>query len=69
MDLGGLLLLRDGSMVWFVLFTCMPVRAVYLEHAEHLELVSAILEKALVLALQWFVSRRGPGEVLRGSVL
>jgi len=52
MDLGGPLFLKDGSKVWFVLFTCMTVRAI------HLELVSALSEEALVLAVQRFISRR-----------
>ena len=53
MDLGGPLYIKDGSKCWFVLFTCMAVRAV------HLELVTSLSEEALVLAVQRFVSRRG----------
>ena len=53
MDLGGPLYIKDGSKCWFVLFTCMAVRAI------HLEVVSSLSEEALVLAVQRFVSRRG----------
>lgn len=53
MDLGGPMYLKDGSKTWFVLFTCMTVRAI------HLELVSSLSEEALRLAVQRFISRRG----------
>jgi len=53
MDLGGPLLLKDGLKVWFVVFTCMSVRAV------HLELASSMSSESLMCAFQRFVSRRG----------
>jgi len=53
MDLGGPLYLKDESKAWFVVFTCMSVRAI------HLELVTALSEEALVFAVQRFMARRG----------
>ena len=53
MDLGGPLYLKDESKTWFVVFTCMSVRAIYLE------LVSALSEEALAFAMQRFIARRG----------
>jgi len=57
MDLGGPLHLRNGSKVWFVLFTCMSVRAI------HLELVLSASEEAFQLS-----SVSPPGGACRGSV-
>ena len=53
MDLGGPLYLKDNSKVWFVVFTCMSVRAI------HLELVTSLSVEALIQALQRFMNRRG----------
>ena len=53
MDLGGPLYLKDNSKVWFVVFTCMSVRAI------HLELVTSLSTEALIQALQRFMNRRG----------
>ena len=53
MDLGGPLYLKDNSKVWFVVFTCMSVRAI------HLELVTSLSVEALTQALQRFMDRRG----------
>lgn len=53
MDLGGPLLLKDGLKVWFVVFTCMSVRAI------HLELASSMSAESLMCAFQRFASRRG----------
>lgn len=53
MDLGGPLYLKDNSKVWFVVFTCMSVRAI------HLELVTSLSVEALTQALQRFMNRRG----------
>ena len=52
MDLGGPLYLKDNNKVWFVVFTCMSVKAI------HLELVKSSVE-ALIQALQRFMNRRG----------
>ncbi|XP_021947712.1 uncharacterized protein LOC110845573 [Folsomia candida] len=52
-DLAGPLFLKDGSKVWFVIFTCAVYRAI------HLELVSTISTDAFLLALFRFISRRG----------
>jgi len=53
MDLGEPLYLKDNSKVWFVVFTCMSVRAI------HLELVTSLSVEALTQALQRFMNRRG----------
>ena len=53
MDLGGPLYLKDNSKVWFVVFTCMSVRAI------HLDLVTSMSVEALIQALQKFMNRRG----------
>lgn len=52
MDLGGPLYLKDNSKVWFVVFTCMSVRAT------HLELVTSLSVEELIQALQRFMSKR-----------
>ena len=53
MDLGGPLYLKNNSKVWFVLFTCMSVRAI------HLELVTSLSTETLIQALQRFMNRQG----------
>ena len=53
MDLGGPLYLKDNSKVWFVVFTCMTVRAI------HLELVTSLSVEVFIQALQRFMDRRG----------
>ena len=53
MDLGGPLYLKDNSKVWFVVFTCMSVRAI------HLELVTSLSVEVFIQALQRFMNRRG----------
>ena len=53
MDLGGPLYLKDNSKVWFVVFTCMSVRAI------HLELVTSLSVEVFIQALQRFINRRG----------
>ena len=45
MDLGGPLYLKQNSKVWFVVFTCMSVRAI------HLELVTSLSVEVLIQAL------------------
>ncbi|OXA43068.1 Pro-Pol polyprotein [Folsomia candida] len=57
-DLAGPLYLKDGSKVWFVIFTCAVYRAI------HLELVSASSTDAFLLALFRFISRRGRPSVI-----
>jgi hypothetical protein len=55
-DCAGPLFLADGSKVYMVLFTCMAVRAI------HLELLSSMSTRVMVLAIQRFISRRGTPE-------
>ena len=44
MDLGGPLYLKDSCKAWFVVFTCMSVRAI------HLEIVTSLSVEALIQA-------------------
>ena len=53
MDLGGPLYLKDNSKVWFVVFTCMSVRAI------HLELATSLSVEVFIQAMQRFMNRRG----------
>ena len=53
MDLGGPLYLKENCKAWFVVFTCMSVRAI------HLEIVTSLSVEALIQALQRFMNRRG----------
>ncbi|KAK2558785.1 hypothetical protein P5673_019000 [Acropora cervicornis] len=53
MDLGGPLYLKESCKAWFVVFTCMSVRAI------HLEIVTSLSVEALIQALQRFMNRRG----------
>ena len=53
MDLEGPLYLKENCKAWFVVFTCMSVRAI------HLEIVTSLSVEALIQALQRFTNRRG----------
>ena len=53
MDLGGPIYLKDNSKVWFVVFTCILVRAI------HLEPVTSLSAEVCIQALQRFMNRRG----------
>jgi len=52
-DLAGLLLLRDGSKAWIVLYTCAVYRAVYLD------VVTSLSTEAFLGSLERFVNLHG----------
>ena len=52
MDLGGPLYLKESCKAWFVVFTCMSVRAI------HLEIVMSLSAEALIQSFQRFMNRR-----------
>ena len=53
MDLGGPLYLKENCKAWFVVFTCMSVRAI------HSEIVTSLSAETLIQALQRFMNGRG----------
>jgi hypothetical protein len=52
----GPLILRDGSKVWCLLFTCAVTRAI------HLEVVTSLDAKETSLAIRRFIARRGKAD-------